>query len=78
MIKGRGKRGDRDTIILGLSFENLRRLKQDKPIVIWKEEMDLPHDIIIFAEETEAKLIEAVRNPETIIHDQHTKRPLKN
>jgi hypothetical protein len=74
MIKGKGDRGGRETIILGLSFENLERLKKDQPIVIWKEEMDLPHDIVIFAEETEAALIKAVQNPNTIIHDQRTKR----
>lgn len=70
MIKGKGDRGGRQTIILGLSFENLNRLKKDKPIVIWREEMGIDHDIIIFAEKDEEALIKAVANPETVIHRQ--------
>lgn len=68
MVKGKGTRDGRETILLGLSFENLKRLKQDKPIVIWREEMDIGTDIIIFAAETEERLIDLVQGPETIVH----------
>lgn len=76
MLKGKGTRGDREVLIFGLSFENLKRLKEDKPIVIWREEMGIDHDVIIFAGPDEAAMAEMVRNPDTI--EKHMGQSPKN
>lgn len=49
-LKGRGDRSGRDVtfVMLGLSDLNLEKLKQHNPIVIFKEELQIEHDIFIF------------------------------
>jgi hypothetical protein len=59
MIKAKGRRPDgRAFVVLGLSHENLRRLKDDQPIVISGESLHLPDvdSIYIFAGETEQSM----------------------
>jgi hypothetical protein len=68
MLKGKGDRDGREMLIFGLSFENLERLKQNKPIMVWREEMGIIYDILIFAGKTEASMADAIRNPDTIVH----------
>jgi hypothetical protein len=68
MLKGKGTRDGREVLLFGLSFENLKRLREDKPITIWREEMGIPFDIVIFAGETEETMAEAVANPDTVLH----------
>lgn len=67
MLKGKGTNNGREVLIFGLSFENLKRLKEDKPIMVYREEMGIVYDIIIFAGETEAQMAKAVQNPNTIV-----------
>jgi len=57
MIKAtmRTKEG-KDILLLGLSGENVRRLKDGKPIHINGSEMGLGNDIVIMYGETEAHL----------------------
>ena len=76
MLKGRGTRDGREVLIFGLSFENLNRLKEGKPVVIWREEMGITYDVIIFAGPTENAMAEMIRNPDTIEH--HMGRSPKN
>lgn len=68
MLKGKGTKDGREVLILGLSFENMERLKKDRPIVIWREEINIPFDIIIFAGETEESMAKDVAGPNTIIN----------
>jgi hypothetical protein len=68
VLKGKGQRNGRETLIFGLSHMNLERLKEDMPIHIHGEEMSIPYDIVIFAGETEEAMAEMVANPDTIIH----------
>lgn len=77
MIKMTGTINGRETLRLGLSDGNLKRLREGKPIHIFGAEMGLPLDVIIFWGETEEKLVEMVKpliDPETRVRDQ-TKIP---
>lgn len=62
----RNKDGSRVVLVIGLSFENLRRL-QAKPgddyITIRRERLgpSLPCDVTIFAGETEAACVDVIR-----------------
>jgi len=63
MIKVRGTLNGKDTVILGLSFGNLRRFKAqplDTHIHIPGEELGLTHDILIFSGKTEDALMKFV------------------
>ena len=55
MIKGILKDG---TIFLGLDAENIKRLKEDKPIHIAAESLKIERDIFIVYGETLDKIIE--------------------
>jgi hypothetical protein len=71
MIKARGMINDRDTYIIGLSWGNLDRFRAepgDTYIRIPARESGLAADIILFSDETEAKmagLLEALIGPDT-------------
>jgi len=68
MIKGKATLRGRDTFLIGLSFKNLENLKRhDDFIMISKEEVGIPFDIVIFAGETEKVLVEMVSGPGTVI-----------
>ena len=64
----------RNTLMLGLSFNNLDRFRAepgDTFIKINGKEMNLPIDVIIFSGKTEMDLHEIVEHgitPDTIIH----------
>jgi hypothetical protein len=71
------KPGDGRTVVgLGLSAENLRRLQQDKPIVVELRELGFagpPHLVLIFAGDTEEAMTERLRElgaigPDTKMH----------
>lgn len=59
MLKARGTMDGRDTVFLGLSFANLQKFK-DEPlktyILIDKNDLDMPFDIMIFSGQTEDEL----------------------
>jgi hypothetical protein len=77
MIKMTGTINGRETLILGLSDGNLKRLREGKPIHIFGAEMSLGIDVIIFWGETEKKLVAMVGpliGPDTRIHDQVAKK----
>lgn len=63
MLKAKGMMDGRPTVLLGLSFANLRRFLAepiDTHILIRAEDMGLPHDIMIFSGATEAQLADVV------------------
>ena len=73
-LSGVGQRKDGRSfqlIVLGLSHENLKRLKQDKPIIVRGEEVGLPEaEILIFSGRTEAAMmreLESLVGPNTTV-----------
>ena len=64
----------RTLLVLGLSFRNLDRFRDEAGktfIKILGEEIGLPIDIVIFSGETEAHMMDSIKDrigPETIIH----------
>ena len=78
MLKGKGTRGGRETLLFGLSFQNLKRLRRDQPIVIYREEMGIPFDIVIFAGPTEQAMADQIAGPDTIITGDPTKPKPRN
>ena len=62
MIKAIYKRPDQpDLVILGLSDENLRRLREDMPILVNGEALGLDVDIAVIAGRTEDTIQEQMR-----------------
>lgn len=49
-LKGRGERNGKPVtfVMLGLSDMNIEKLRQHLPIAIFKEELSIEHDILIF------------------------------
>jgi hypothetical protein len=79
MIKFKATRGGRETLGLGISGGNVKKLKHGDPILILKEDMDLPFDILIFYGDTEQELVDQFRKrglitSETIIHDHRERK----
>jgi len=75
MLKGVGEQNGRKVLIFGLSYVNLERLKDGKPIQVFGEEMGIPYNVVIFAGETEQAMAEVVAGPETIINEvDHTRQ----
>jgi len=74
MLKATGMIDGRPVILLGLSFENLKRFTEapaDTFIQIHGRELGLPHDILIFSGETEdamAKLVMRWMRPGRTTH----------
>lgn len=60
MIKAKGERDGRPIVVFGLSYQNLNRLRQDQPILVNGDELDLPHDVLIFAGPTEQWLADQI------------------
>jgi hypothetical protein len=48
--------GERDIIGLGLSEENIKRLKEGMPILVNKESLKIPFDIVILYGRTENEI----------------------
>jgi hypothetical protein len=62
MIKAKATGKDKTIVILGLSHENLKRLKAKNPIHINLADIDIPgYEIFIFAGETEEKIAEEMK-----------------
>lgn len=75
MIKAKGLlAGRRPTIFLGLEFDSMDKLKQRKTVImIRKEDMQIDHDIVIFAGRDHEELFKTLRkgiNEHTIIHTE--------
>jgi hypothetical protein len=74
MIKATATLGDRQLLMIGLSFGNLAKFKAepgDTFIKIDGKEMDLPIDVLIFSGETEMKMQETMASaigPHTKVH----------
>lgn len=74
MMKATVKLDGRTMLMLGLSFNNLDKLRaepRDTFIKIDGKTMGLPIDVMIFSGETEAHLAELIKNsigPDTIVH----------
>ena len=61
MIKAKARSDHGDVLILGLSFENIKRLvEKGQPIHIDRKEIDIPFDIMIFAGETEESMAKSL------------------
>lgn len=61
-----------DLYIIGISEENVKRLKKDMPIKINLAEMGLEGEMLIFYKPTTGDLIQFMQkftNEETVIHD---------
>ena len=61
MIKAKGVWNGREALILGLSQLNLDQLAKDMPIVVHKEEIGIPFDIIVFSEKTEEMMTNTIK-----------------
>lgn len=65
MIKFTMTKESRKCLVIGLSFENLDKFKEqpgDTYIHVDGKEMGLPVDVVLFSGETEAKLFELVQD----------------
>lgn len=81
MLKAKGIKNGRETFMIGLSFNNLDRLRKDMPIVIHKEEVNIPFDIVVFSlptEEDMEKVIRPLLTHDAIVTDNLRNRPRKN
>ena len=58
MLTALGRSNKGDVLLLGLSYENLRRMKDGKPVAIdlKARQMETAEHVVIFAGETEADL----------------------
>jgi len=74
MIKAIMKNKDSDNILLlGISEENVNRLKEGKPIHIKGDELGIDNDVLIVYGETEEDLYKDLRPyivPETRVHSK--------
>lgn len=61
MIKLRGTRGDREFILLGLSEGNIAKLKEGKPIAIFREDLGIGVDVLIYYGATENAIIDELK-----------------
>lgn len=77
MIKAKGRHKGRDVIVLGLSEGNIVRLREGKPIHIFREEMNIPFDVIIMWGETEEAMSKQLIGPETVVRGS-AERPKRN
>jgi hypothetical protein len=74
MMKALIKIEDRNTVLIGLSFGNLRKFlaePRDTFIKLDGKQMQLPVDILIFSGETEAHMLDMMKahiGPDTIMH----------
>ena len=62
MIKFVGGDADNPIIGFGLSFKNLKKLKQGSPIIINLEDMGLVGKVLIFAGSTEKEMQHQLKN----------------
>ena len=73
-MRGKGTKNGKpiDFIVLGLSHENLRRLKQGQPIKIEGEQFNLPgFEFLIFSgkdERTMGREFAELVGPDTVVH----------
>ena len=74
MLKAIATINDRKVLFVGLSFNNLDKLRaepRDTFIRIDGKTMDLPMDVMVFSGESEAHLAHLFRNaigPDTVVH----------
>jgi hypothetical protein len=62
MLKMKAKTDNGDIVIFGLSNENIKRMKQNKPMLIDLKELGIPGvKIMIFTGETEDKMFEDLK-----------------
>lgn len=78
MIKLRGKRGDREFLLLGLSAGNVAKLRDGKPVEILKEELGIGFDIAIMYGETEQAIVAELQSLGLELPDPTTWKPSKN
>ena len=79
MIKWRGSVEGREVLGFMLEEKNLQRLREMKPIHIYREEMGLPFDIIIDYSDDLVKTVETMKkmgliSGKTIIHDERDRK----
>ena len=58
MIKARGKIGEFDTFMIGLTAENITRMRNNEPIVFSGEPYGVPMTIMIMVGDTEEDIAE--------------------
>jgi len=62
MIKGKANQENgRELVILGISQENVTRLKEGKPIMVHGTEIKIPVDIMIYYGATDQDLVKQMR-----------------
>lgn len=69
--------GKADLVFLGITGRNVDRLKESKPILVHGQEIGLEFDICIAYEETEALLVDKIKQhiqPGTVIRDNRTEQ----
>ena len=57
-----GENGE-ETLYLGVTFENLKRMREGDPIVVRGSELQVPFDIVIHVEKDEAAHLEKLKVP---------------
>jgi len=73
MIKARGTRDGNPFILLGLSFDNLDRLRDDKPIVFDGRPYGIEMEVVIVAAKTERMLMDRFIGPTTKVKVEENK-----
>lgn len=61
MIKAKGISNGRPVIVLGLAEENIKRLKDNDPILVHGKDIGIDFDISIFYGQTNADLVKALK-----------------
>lgn len=76
MLKARSTNGNRTLITLGLEAENIKRLKEGKPIHLHCDDLGFVGELLIFYGETQedcVKIIAPYITEDTIVHDENKK-----
>lgn len=62
MLKFLADRNGRKLLGLGISQGNVDKLKEGKPILVEGEKLGLPFDVFLFYGETEATMVQSLRD----------------
>lgn len=79
MIKFKAGGRGREVVGFGITARNVEMLKAGNPVIVHREEMNLPFDVMIFYGETERDIANELKkhgliDPEkTVIHDTSDK-----
>lgn len=76
MIRAKMQGKEREIVFLGLSFENLNRLREGQPIMVRGKELGLDVDITIHADKDEKTILDSLRAAGMNLPEPITGEPL--